>query len=159
MEEFMAEKRSTRLKGFIPALALSLLVLAAGAGCGKRGEPAAGGTTNHSSSTPATAEPGALPAGEAKAFIAAHPGVLVLDVRNPDEWNDDLGHIDGARQVPLPELEARLGELAEYREKPVVAVCRSGGRSAQAAEMLVKAGFKQVWNLEGGMQAWRQAGN
>lgn len=100
-----------------------------------------------------------LSASAAKAFLAQHPEALLLDVRNPDEWNDDLGHIEGARQIPLPELPNRLAEIAEFKNKPVVAICRVGGRSQGAAELLTRSGFTDVANLEGGMSAWRAAGN
>ena len=107
--------------------------------------------------TPGGQAAGDLPGNQAHAFLAAHPEALVLDVRNPDEWNDDLGHIDGARLIPLPELEARLGEIEAWKEKPVVVVCRVGGRSRTATDMLRAAGYRQAMNLEGGMVAWRES--
>ena len=58
----------------------------------------------------------------------------VVDVREPAEWNGELGRIPGARHLPLGELRARLGELP--RDRPIVAVCRSGGRSAEASLIL-----------------------
>ena len=71
----------------------------------------------------------------------------------PSEFVGDLGHVRGAKLVPLGELSARTGELS--KERPVVAVCRSGGRSAQATVLLQRAGFKDVANLSGGMIRWR----
>ena len=65
--------------------------------------------------------------------------VQVVDVREPAEFAHGLGHIDGALLVPLGELQARLDELP--RDRPLVAVCRSGARSARATAMLAKAGF------------------
>ena len=106
--------------------------------------------------TPA-ALPDRMSATAARRFLAAHPEALVLDVRNPDEWTDDLGHIDRARQIPLPELSAREGEIAAWKDKPIVVVCRAGGRSREATEMLRGAGFSQAVNLEGGMLAWRSS--
>ena len=94
---------------------------------------------------------------EARSLLASHPEALVLDVRNPDEWNDDVGHIEGARQIPLPELSSRLAEVEAWKDRPIVVVCRVGGRSASAAELLRSAGFRQVVNLEGGMVAWRES--
>lgn len=79
--------------------------------------------------------------------------VQVVDVREHSEFSGPLGHIHQARHVPLAELLARSGELDATR--PVVAVCRSGTRSAQACVVLSKAGFKQVANLAGGMLRWR----
>ncbi|MEP6501942.1 MAG: rhodanese-like domain-containing protein [Betaproteobacteria bacterium] len=79
--------------------------------------------------------------------------IQVIDVREPAEFGGGLGHIPGARLVPLAELAARSGEIDKAR--PVVTVCRSGARSAQASVLLNKAGFTQVANLAGGMLRWR----
>ena len=81
----------------------------------------------------------------------------VLDVREASEFNDTLGHIHGAQLLPLTELASRLHELD--RQRPVVAVCRSGTRSAQACVLLTRAGFTQVANLAGGMLRWRAQGH
>lgn len=82
--------------------------------------------------------------------------VQVLDVRERDEIDGPLGRIRGTKWIPLGELPARMGELA--RDRPVVAVCRSGARSAQAVTMLSKTGFNDVANLAGGMVRWRSEG-
>jgi glyoxylase-like metal-dependent hydrolase (beta-lactamase superfamily II)/rhodanese-related sulfurtransferase len=82
--------------------------------------------------------------------------VQVVDVREADEFDGPLGHIVGARLVPMAELPQRLAEID--RGKPVVTVCRSGTRSAQAAVLLGKAGVAHVANLAGGMLRWRAAG-
>ncbi|HEY7374074.1 MAG TPA: MBL fold metallo-hydrolase [Polyangia bacterium] len=88
-------------------------------------------------------------------WLAEHAGeVQVVDVREPAEWNGELGRIPGARHLPLGELRARLGELA--RARPVVAVCRSGGRSAEASLILEQAGFPRSANLAGGMIRWHE---
>jgi sulfur dioxygenase len=78
--------------------------------------------------------------------------VQLIDVREEDEFTGPLGHIRGAKLVPLGELAQRVGELS--RDTPVVTVCRSGARSAQAAVLLQKAGITQVANLSGGMLRW-----
>jgi sulfur dioxygenase len=80
------------------------------------------------------------------------PQVQVVDVREGAEYLGPLGHIAGARPLPLGELVARSGELRP--DQPVVTVCRSGARSAQAALQLAKAGFTDVANLAGGMLRW-----
>ena len=82
--------------------------------------------------------------------------VQVVDVREPSEFHGALGHIDGAALMPLAELPARVGELDRHR--PVVVVCRSGARSAQAAQQLARAGLTEVANLSGGMLRWRALG-
>ena len=82
--------------------------------------------------------------------------VQVIDVREPAEFTDALGHIDGALLLPLADLGTRLGEID--RARPVVTVCRSGTRSAQAVVLLQRAGLSQVANLAGGMLRWRAEG-
>jgi sulfur dioxygenase len=82
--------------------------------------------------------------------------VQVVDVREPDEFAGPLGHIGTALSVPLGTLAARTGELDPTR--PVVAVCRSGARSAQAVTILQRAGWTEVANLAGGMLRWRADG-
>ena len=125
-------------------------------GCGKT-EPKAGETSTAAPGARSVAEFGHLSAGEARSFLARHPEALVLDVRNPDEWSNELGHIEGARQIPLPELQTRMDELAAWKGKPIIVVCARGARSRSAAGLLAGAGYRQVMNLKGGMVAWRQA--
>jgi glyoxylase-like metal-dependent hydrolase (beta-lactamase superfamily II)/rhodanese-related sulfurtransferase len=79
--------------------------------------------------------------------------VQIVDVREADEFNGALGHVPGALLLPLGGLVARSGELS--KERPIVTVCRSGARSAQASVLLRKAGFDKVANLAGGMLRWR----
>lgn len=74
----------------------------------------------------------------------------LVDVREPDEVS--AGTLPGAVNIPLGDLPSRLGELDKTRR--VVVLCRSGGRSTQAANILTDAGFTDVVNLEGGMLAW-----
>jgi glyoxylase-like metal-dependent hydrolase (beta-lactamase superfamily II)/rhodanese-related sulfurtransferase len=82
--------------------------------------------------------------------------VQVVDVREPIEFTGPLGHIRGATLVPLGELAARAKDLP--KDKPIVAVCRAGSRSAHATAILSKAGFGEVANLPGGMLRWRGEG-
>ncbi|MBV9362263.1 MAG: MBL fold metallo-hydrolase [Betaproteobacteria bacterium] len=79
--------------------------------------------------------------------------VQIVDVREPDEFNGPLGHVPHAQLIPLGTLAKNVGQLA--KDKPIVAVCRSGARSAQATVLLGKAGFDRVANLSGGMLRWR----
>ena len=81
--------------------------------------------------------------------------VQVVDVREPAEWNGELGRIPGAR--PAARRAARAaGELP--RDQPMVAVCRSGGRSAEASLILEQAGFPRAANMSGGMIRWHDLG-
>ena len=89
-------------------------------------------------------------------LTAAHPP-LVLDVRESDEFSGELGHIPGSTLVPLRELSERATELAPYKDKDVIVVCRAGVRSATAAAILTSLGFEHVWNLKGGMLEWDEA--
>ncbi len=82
-------------------------------------------------------------------------GTLVLDVRENDEFAS--GHLPKARHIPLKELEARMAEIAKFKDKPVIVTCRSGARSGSACRALRKAGFTNVHNLKGGVPAWQQA--
>jgi glyoxylase-like metal-dependent hydrolase (beta-lactamase superfamily II)/rhodanese-related sulfurtransferase len=79
--------------------------------------------------------------------------VQIVDVREPDEFNGPLGHVPGAKLMPLGSLTEKFSSLE--KDKPVVTVCRSGARSAQATVILGKAGFDKVANLSGGMLRWR----
>lgn len=78
-------------------------------------------------------------------------GVTVLDVRTEEEFNE--GHIPGATLIPLSELAERLDELD--KDTHYLIICRSGNRSAQASDILIKNGFKHIYNVEKGMNEWK----
>ncbi|MDA1097734.1 MAG: MBL fold metallo-hydrolase [Proteobacteria bacterium] len=77
----------------------------------------------------------------------------IVDVREEDEFDGPLGRIQGAKLIPLGDLARRAEELD--KEQPIIAVCRAGGRSAQATVILRRAGFTEIANLAGGMLRWR----
>jgi sulfur dioxygenase len=79
---------------------------------------------------------------------------VVLDVREPEEFTGELGHVEGALLVPLDALASRLPKLVGYTDREVVVVCRAGARSGSAAVILRHGGFARVANLDGGMLAW-----
>jgi rhodanese-related sulfurtransferase len=83
-------------------------------------------------------------------------GALLLDVREPAEYV--AVHAPSAKLIPLGEVGSRLKELDAYKNKPIAVMCRSGRRSAKAVALLQEAGFTQVSNVQGGIQAWEQAG-
>lgn len=89
-------------------------------------------------------------------MLMNHEDALVLDVRENSEFAD--GHIGKAKHMPLGSLSGRLGELEKFKDRSIIAVCRSGARSSSACRLLRKAGFEKVYNLDGGMMAWEQAG-
>lgn len=87
---------------------------------------------------------------ELKQKMDARELLTLVDVR--ERWEYDIAQIDGAKLFPLGELETRLTELP--REGIVVLQCHSGMRSEEGARLLQKAGFANVYNLEGGIEAW-----
>jgi len=80
----------------------------------------------------------------------------VIDVRAPEEWVGELGHIESATNIPLECLDDRCEGWP--RDQRLVLVCRVGRRSAMACKRLAARGFTDVRNLEGGMMAWKFAG-
>jgi rhodanese-related sulfurtransferase len=84
-------------------------------------------------------------------------GLVLVDVRRPDEYVGELGHIEGAVLKTLgPELETFLATA--NKEADTVFICRSGARSANATLMAKELGFKSVYNMEGGMMYWNSVG-
>ncbi len=84
--------------------------------------------------------------------------VLVLDVREAKDFNGDLGHIAGSKNLPLQELTKRLDEIEEYRQRPVVTLCRTDRMSSSAAQILAEKGFENVQVLKMGMVDWNEKG-
>lgn len=91
---------------------------------------------------------------QARELLKSKPTPVIIDVRSPEEFNGELGHIDGARLIPLPNLADSLASLAPMRDSVIILVCRSGRRSGIAGKAMVDAGFKNVYNLKGGMLSW-----
>lgn len=81
-------------------------------------------------------------------------GAFILDVRQPEEWNEF--HVPESTLIPLGELASRADELPKDRE--IVIVCRSGNRSGQARDILLGAGFTKVTSMAGGLTQWKAAG-
>jgi rhodanese-related sulfurtransferase len=80
----------------------------------------------------------------------------IVDVRDAKEFAE--GHLPEAKNIPLADLDKRIGELDKFKSKSVVVVCKSGARASAAAAKLAKAGFTDVVNLDGGVAAWQKAG-
>ena len=87
---------------------------------------------------------------------AKRSSLVVIDVRRPNEFSGELGHIPGAKLIVLDTLEQNLETIP--KDQLVVFVCLSGGRSARACAFAQEHGFAQVFNLKGGMKAWNQLG-
>ena len=81
---------------------------------------------------------------------------LVLDVREQAEYAQS--HILNSRGLPLSQIEARIGDIEKFKDKPVIVYCATGNRSSTAAALMRKRGFSNVVNLSGGFAAWQQAG-
>ena len=80
---------------------------------------------------------------------------FILDVRETAEWVEV--HIPDSTLIPLGELPKRVGEVPRDRE--VVVICRSGNRSQKGRDVLIKAGFRKVTNMQGGVKQWRSEGH
>jgi rhodanese-related sulfurtransferase len=83
-------------------------------------------------------------------------GFTIVDVREPQEFVGELGHIPGATLVPLAGLLAQA--VGWSKDAEYLLVCKSGGRSSQAAQALARAGFTRLMNLQGGMMTWNAQG-
>ena len=94
---------------------------------------------------------------ELKVRVDSNTG-LILDVRTAADHVGEQGHIVGALNLPLEDLEDRLGELGDDPEKPIAIVCRTDRRSAKAAALLARRGFADARVVRGGMTAWLAQG-
>ncbi|MBV8772304.1 MAG: MBL fold metallo-hydrolase, partial [Deltaproteobacteria bacterium] len=94
---------------------------------------------------------------EVDARIRSANPPLLLDVREADEFREELGHISGSILVPLRYLPERSNELEKYRDRELILVCRAGVRSTTGAAILGGLGFEHVCNLKGGMLDWNEA--
>lgn len=80
---------------------------------------------------------------------------VIIDLREPGEFGG--GHAPNARNIPQGQLDKRLGELEKFKNRPIILVCQTGGRSHAATAQLKKAGLAEVLVLAGGINAWQQA--
>ncbi|MCB0407862.1 MAG: rhodanese-like domain-containing protein [Bdellovibrionales bacterium] len=80
--------------------------------------------------------------------------VRLIDVRRPDEYEGELGHIPGAELLTLDYLPQKISELP--KDETIVFICRSGQRSGQATAFALENGFKDVYNMKGGMLLWNE---
>lgn len=83
---------------------------------------------------------------------------MMLDVRGPEEFSGEMGHVRGARIAPLAELSRRLAELSRFREHKLALVCDTEVRSVRSAAMLARAGFRNLMIPRGGMGQWIRRG-
>jgi len=90
---------------------------------------------------------------EVSQMIEKDATVVLLDVRTPAEYSSATGHLKDAILIPVQELEKRAGELDQYKDKKIIAYCRTGNRSGVATAILRGKGFDVV-NMEGGIVKW-----
>lgn len=88
--------------------------------------------------------------------LAEDPSVFLLDVRTKGEHAE--ARIKGCTLIPIDELPGRLAELPADKERPILVYCAMGGRSARGASLLAQNGWTTVFNLEGGITAWKDEG-
>ncbi|MCZ7381868.1 MAG: rhodanese-like domain-containing protein [Candidatus Methanoperedens sp.] len=129
------------MKPIYSIIFVSSLILAAISGC-------------ISTTTPEKAQYTDVSIQQAKEMID-RGDVLILDVRTQEEY--DAGHIKNSTLIPVQVLDKRLNELPH--DKKILVYCKAGGRSAQASEILVNNGFKEIYNMKGGITDWTNAGN
>jgi rhodanese-related sulfurtransferase/DNA-directed RNA polymerase subunit RPC12/RpoP len=91
---------------------------------------------------------------------AGNKKILLLDVRTPDEFagkaEEKFGRLKGALNIPVQELENRLGELSQYRNYDIIVYCSHSHRSPRASYLLTQNGFAKVTNMLGGMSVWKE---
>ena len=93
---------------------------------------------------------------EGEATRLFNDGAFLLDVRASNEYKE--GFIGEAKNVSIADLKDRLNLLPKDKNKPILVYCLSGVRSSKAASILVKEGYTSVYNLSGGINAWKAAG-
>lgn len=91
---------------------------------------------------------------DVQARLAAGEQIYILDVREQHEFRE--AHVPGSVLVPLANLSMKIADLP--KDRPIVAICRSGNRSGVATSMLKRAGFAHVQNMKGGIIAWARSG-
>lgn len=95
---------------------------------------------------------------EVCSYIEKHPQVVLLDVRTAGEFDgktDNYGTLKNAVNIPIQELEARVAELQDFKEKEIIVYCSHSRRSPRASYFLYQNGFRNVINMEGGMSVMR----
>lgn len=139
---------------------LALVASVGAAACGDDDEesaPTVPTVAAEAAGVPTPSSPALISPAGAQGFLAAPPpGLVVLDVRTPEEFAE--GHLADARLVDFqsPTFGADVAQID--RDLPVFVYCRSGNRSAQAVAAMVELGFTNLTELDGGVLAWQDAG-
>ena len=95
-----------------------------------------------------------LDTGAAKEMLEEDNNTVLIDVRSREDFN--LEHLKGAKNIPLDQLDGRLGKLP--RDKDIVVYCQNGGRSIRAVRKLEVAGFTRLYHMHEGLRGWNKAG-
>ena len=95
---------------------------------------------------------------ELKRRLDGDERILIVDVRNPDEFVGENGHIPGARKVPFADMPLALERIVDAIDRTIAANCGFAGRSESAAQLMSEAGFRHISVIRGGLVAWREAG-
>ncbi|HET9475194.1 MAG TPA: rhodanese-like domain-containing protein [Steroidobacteraceae bacterium] len=133
--------------GFVSA-GVWVMLMAFTAAAASAADPPASTATAEAPAAPLPIAPAEL----AKRLDTKDPDLVILDVRTPEEFA--AGHVPGARNVPHDQVASHLAELSASRDKQIVLYCRSGRRSALAADALRQAGFSRLLHLQGDYLAW-----
>ncbi|MGB9671338.1 MAG: rhodanese-like domain-containing protein [Halothiobacillaceae bacterium] len=88
--------------------------------------------------------------------MMSHEEPLLLDVREINEYRE--GYLRDAKHIPLGQLGSKIDQLASWKDRPVIIYCRTGNRSGMACNLLAKQGFTKLYNLAGGIMAWKHDG-
>jgi len=142
----------------LAAVILVVALVAAGCGGQETGPPTGTDATATLESAPGDEGSGYVTVDVQTAYdaLGSDPDAQLVDVREPEEWAE-TGVPEGAVLLPLGDVEARAAaELAA--DSPVYVICRSGNRSRTASDILVGLGFTEVYNVDGGVNAWLGAG-
>lgn len=92
---------------------------------------------------------------ELKERFGKQDAPIMIDVREPHEW--DMQHLPGVEKISLGSLPSEMEKLEQWKDKELVLICRSGGRSGKATQFLKQQGFEKARNLTGGMLAWKDS--
>jgi rhodanese-related sulfurtransferase len=95
---------------------------------------------------------------QVKHLIDNAANIVIIDVRTPQEYDGELGHIEGAILRPVQEIDQWTPEFEKNKNQEIIMVCRTGNRSGYATKYFHDKGFKNVYNMTGGMKAWNKDG-
>jgi hydroxyacylglutathione hydrolase len=132
--------------------AIMILTVAIAAGCTGTGTKPASDASTPKATSPSNTEASSVEVPIAKALtLWQDKKAVVIDVRTPAEYQE--GHIPGVANIPLDQLEARIGEIP--KDKQVLLICRSGKRSGQGTALLRSKNMSNVYNITEGMNGWQ----